>query len=75
LPAALAKRYGGVTALRDVTLNAEPGQVHAVIGENGAGKSTFVKVLAGLVTPDHGEIDLAAHGSTSLTRKAASWRT
>ena len=52
----LAKRYGGVTALRDVSLNAEPGQVHAVVGENGAGKSTLVKILAGLVKPDHGEV-------------------
>lgn len=52
----LSKRYGGVTALRDVSLSAEPGQVHAVVGENGAGKSTLVKILAGLVKPDHGEV-------------------
>jgi len=71
----LAKRYGGVTALRDVSLNAEPGQVHAVVGENGAGKSTLVKILAGLVKPDHGEVAFGGSRIKVAYRKEASWRT
>ena len=52
----LAKRFGGVVALRGVDLALRQGEVHALIGANGAGKSTFVKVLAGVVRPDVGEI-------------------
>jgi ribose transport system ATP-binding protein len=46
----LTKRYGPVTVLSDVSLTLHPGRVHALMGENGAGKSTFIKLLAG-VTP------------------------
>jgi ABC-type sugar transport system ATPase subunit len=55
----LRKRYGGVTALAGVGLALAPGEVHALLGENGAGKSTVVKVLAGVVTPDAGQLELA----------------
>ncbi len=53
----LAKRYGGVTALRDMNLRVERGAIHAVVGENGAGKSTLMKALAGVVRPDSGVIE------------------
>jgi ABC-type sugar transport system ATPase subunit len=52
----ISKAFGGVQALKDVSLNVEPGEVHAVIGENGAGKSTLMKIIAGALQPDSGEI-------------------
>ncbi len=50
------KAFPGVVALNDVSLQIEPGKVHALMGENGAGKSTLMKCLFGIYTPDHGEI-------------------
>lgn len=52
----LTKSYSGVKALDDVQLTIKKGEVHALMGENGAGKSTFMKILIGLLTPDSGEI-------------------
>jgi len=52
----LQKRYGGVTALRDVNLDLYSGEVVALVGDNGAGKSTLIKTIAGVVRPDEGEI-------------------
>jgi ABC-type sugar transport system ATPase subunit len=52
----VAKRFGGVQALRGVDLRIERGRVHALVGENGAGKSTLGRVIAGGVVPDAGEI-------------------
>lgn len=48
------KRFGGTVALSDVTFKLEPGEVLALLGENGAGKSTCVKLLAGVYRPDTG---------------------
>ncbi len=50
------KEFPGVIALKDVTLLVKRGEVHALIGENGAGKSTIMKILAGIQTADKGEI-------------------
>src|ERR1700709_1731868 len=50
------KRYGGVHALRGASLTIYPGEVHALIGENGSGKSTMLKILSGQIQPDGGEI-------------------
>jgi ribose transport system ATP-binding protein len=55
---AVVKRYAGVTALDLDELRLRAGEVHALVGHNGAGKSTLVKVLAGAVQPDAGEIVL-----------------
>ena len=52
----LTKTFSGVKALDQVQLNLRKGEVHALMGENGAGKSTFMKILIGLHTPDSGEI-------------------
>ncbi|HXI49927.1 MAG TPA: sugar ABC transporter ATP-binding protein [Candidatus Saccharimonadales bacterium] len=52
----LSKRFPGVRALHQVGLSLRAGEVLAVIGENGAGKSTLMKILAGVETPDSGEI-------------------
>ena len=56
----LIKAYPGVIANDDVSLEIAPGEVHALLGENGAGKSTLVKMIYGLVKPDHGEMKM--HG-------------
>ena len=54
----ISKRFGGVRALTDMRLKAYAGEVVALIGENGAGKSTMVKILTGIYRPDAGEIKL-----------------
>lgn len=54
----IAKSFGGAQALKDVSLRLGRGEVHGLVGANGAGKSTFIKVLAGLVRPDKGELRL-----------------
>ncbi|MFN8224121.1 MAG: sugar ABC transporter ATP-binding protein [Gaiellales bacterium] len=53
------KRYGGVHALRGATLEVGRGEVHALVGENGSGKSTMLKLLSGQVLPDGGTITFA----------------
>ncbi len=50
------KRFPGVVALRDVTITLRPGEVHALVGQNGGGKSTLVQVLSGAVVPEAGKI-------------------
>ncbi|HEY4329681.1 MAG TPA: sugar ABC transporter ATP-binding protein [Phycisphaerae bacterium] len=52
----ISKSYVGVRALDGVSLEIMPGEIHALCGENGAGKSTMIKVLAGSVTPDSGRV-------------------
>ncbi len=55
----ITKTFPGVRALSDVSLKLYPGKVTALIGENGAGKSTVVKVLTGIYQPDEGDIRMA----------------
>lgn len=52
----ITKRFPGVIANKDVSLKVESGTVHALVGENGAGKSTVMKILYGMQSPDSGEI-------------------
>jgi inositol transport system ATP-binding protein len=54
----VSKAFPGVVALDDVSLRLKHGTVHALIGENGAGKSTLMKIIAGIYTPDAGELRL-----------------
>jgi ribose transport system ATP-binding protein len=54
----ITKTFGGVTALKNVSLTIERGECHGLMGENGAGKSTLGKVLAGIHKPDSGQIFL-----------------
>jgi simple sugar transport system ATP-binding protein len=53
---ALSKHYGSVSALSDVSVTVGGGQVTCVLGDNGAGKSTFIKVLSGVHPQDEGEL-------------------
>jgi simple sugar transport system ATP-binding protein len=52
----LTKRFGALTACDQVSIDIAHGEVHALLGENGAGKSTFVKMLYGALAPDAGRI-------------------
>jgi ribose transport system ATP-binding protein len=55
----IRKAYGATIALDGASLRVASGTVHALLGENGAGKSTMVKILSGLVQPDSGEISIS----------------
>ena len=54
----ISKTFGMTAALIDMTLELFPGEVHAVVGENGAGKSTMIKIMTGIYKPDSGEIEI-----------------
>ncbi len=54
----VTKRFSDITAVDDVTLTIEEGKVFGLIGTNGAGKSTFLRMLSGILTPDEGSIDI-----------------
>ena len=54
----VSKSFGAVAAVRDVSFPLYAGEVHALVGENGAGKSTIVKMLAGVHRPDAGHVEL-----------------
>lgn len=60
----ITKSYGAIQALRGVSFEIRPGEVVGLIGANGAGKSSLMKVLAGAVTPDSGTIEFAGMETT-----------
>lgn len=68
----IRKSFGGVHALKGVSLSLEKGEVHALAGENGAGKSTLIKILAGATPFDSGQIylnhQLVTHNSPRRAR-------
>jgi simple sugar transport system ATP-binding protein len=61
------KRFGGVHALRGVDLTLELGQAYHLLGENGCGKSTVIKVISGAISPTEGEIILNGESFSALT--------
>lgn len=67
----LVKRFAGVTALRDVSFELRAGEVHAIVGENGAGKSTFIKTLAGSHAPDAGAVAVSGRAMTTFSPAVA----
>jgi ABC-type sugar transport system ATPase subunit len=68
----ISKTYGSAAVLQDVDFDLAPGEIRALIGENGAGKSTFVKILGGAVSPSSGRVTLdgteLSFGSPSRAR-------
>jgi branched-chain amino acid transport system ATP-binding protein len=58
--------YGQVAVCRDISINVEPGEVVALIGANGAGKSTTLRAIAGLLAPRHGSIAFRGRDVTAL---------
>ncbi len=62
----ITKRFGGVTALDNVSFTIRKGEVHALVGENGAGKSTLMKMLAGVHPQDSGTVYLRGQPTTIL---------
>jgi rhamnose transport system ATP-binding protein len=54
----ISKQFAGVEVLSDVDLDLAPGEIHALLGENGAGKSTFAKILAGVHRPTRGTLSM-----------------
>ena len=67
----IVKRYGGLTAVDNVSLSIPVGALHAVIGPNGAGKSTLFKMLACEVTPTEGQVLFHGRGITGIGATAA----
>src|SRR5688500_652540 len=67
----IGKRFPGVTALDSVHFTANAGEVVALIGENGAGNSTLMKMLAGIHAPDAGEIRLGGRPITVRSPREA----
>lgn len=57
--AGITVRFGPVVANENVTIAVRPGEILGLLGENGAGKTTLMRVLAGLITPDEGEVRIA----------------
>ena len=52
----ICKAFNGIQVLKDVNLEIRKGEIHALMGENGAGKSTIIKIITGVYTKDDGEI-------------------
>ena len=67
----ISKSFGGVRALDKVDLEVLPGEVHALLGGNGAGKSTILKVLNGVHVPDEGTVEVAGQRLAAPTPEAA----
>ncbi|MEK7561200.1 MAG: ABC transporter ATP-binding protein [Patescibacteria group bacterium] len=55
----ITKKFGSVSALNDVSLVVQPGEIFALIGPNGSGKTTMIKLIAGLLRPDAGLVTVA----------------
>ncbi|MET0446924.1 MAG: ATP-binding cassette domain-containing protein [Aeromicrobium sp.] len=65
----MRKFFGSVSALEDVALDAYAGEVHAIVGDNGAGKSTTIKIITGIHTADEG--DVLVQGERMAQRRSA----
>lgn len=63
---ALSKRFGGLTAVNEVSLRVEPGEIRALIGPNGAGKTTLVGMICGRLAPSSGRILYRGANITAL---------
>ena len=57
----LVKKYGRFTAVDDISLDVQPGEIHGFLGPNGAGKTTTLRMIAGLLKPTSGEVTVNGH--------------
>jgi branched-chain amino acid transport system ATP-binding protein len=64
--AGISKRFGGLVAVRDLSLEMARGEVLGLIGPNGAGKTTAFNLLSGFLTPDQGEVRFDGHPLAGL---------
>ncbi len=69
----LTKRYGKKLALDQISLDIESGQIVGLLGSNGSGKTTFIKLLNGLLSKDGGEILVAGHPVGTESKKVVSY--
>jgi simple sugar transport system ATP-binding protein len=67
----ISKRFGGVRALHNVDFTIRPAEIHCLAGENGCGKSTLIKILAGVYAPDEGKIILDQQAHSHLSPAAS----
>jgi simple sugar transport system ATP-binding protein len=67
----ISKRFGGVQALSNVSLEVRAGDVHCLVGENGCGKSTLIKVISGVEAPDSGEVEINGTVHTKMRPRDA----
>jgi len=65
----ISKRYGEVFALRDMTFDVRAGELYGFVGSNGAGKTTAMRVILGVLAPDAGEVRWAGQPLTLSTRR------
>ncbi len=63
----ITKLYPGVTALNDVSISFKSGEVHSIMGENGAGKSTMIKIISGAINQNDGIVEIDGEEFTKLT--------
>lgn len=73
--AGLGKRFGSLAAAEDVSLTVEPGRITALVGPNGSGKTTVLRLLAGTLAPDSGRIDRAEGGVARTLQSTAVFAT
>ena len=62
----ISKHYGNVLALSDVSMQCKKGEIYGLVGANGAGKTTLFKILLGLVTADHGTVEITGDGTKKI---------
>ena len=70
--ASATRRFGDLVAVSELDLSLEPGRLHAIIGENGAGKSTAMKMLAGVLAPSAGRVLVGNSELSPATPREAS---
>ncbi|MFZ9655694.1 MAG: ATP-binding cassette domain-containing protein, partial [Limnohabitans sp.] len=64
----ITRRWGGLVAVNDVSIDLALGEVHAVIGTNGAGKSTLINMLSGEIPPSSGSVELLGQDVTTWSQ-------
>lgn len=69
----LTKRFGHITALDDVSLRLERNRIVGLLGENGCGKTTLMRILAGMNQPSEGYVEIAGHTPDKYTKSIVSY--